>query len=516
MALKLGALGFEVVEGRDLDANQMMKILKDFNDRITGADIALFFYSGHALQADGENYLLPADTRRARLDALVSRATRLRDVLSIMESKTAVNFAILDASRKNTIPEFVSNRENTASRSEPGLARVQAEEGTMLAFSTQPANAAPSSSGRNSLFTRYLLKHLGTAYDVNSDFTEIRRDIYRASNFTQLPWTSSGLLTKTTLRRPAKTGENTTTARSDQALKDELELAYWRAAERGNTVEYFEGYLEQFPQGKFAGLVRLKMAELKLSAVSDTSSPGVSKAPDIVGSKRIALVIGNSDYRHVPKLANPENDAKLVAAVLSDIGFEIVGGAAQINLDKQGTEKLVQQFGRSIAEADAAVFYYAGHGIQVRGNNYLIPTEANTIREADVDFEMFDANLVLRQMEGSGSKLNVLILDACRNNPFGGRGFRSSTGGLAQMQAPEGTIISFSTQPGNIALDGEGANSPYTQALAKVLKKPGLDVFRTFNEIGVAVSGATGGQQQPWVSLSPIKGEFYFAGKSVD
>jgi hypothetical protein len=125
---------------------------------------------------------------------------------------------------------------------------------------------------------------------------------------------------------------------------------------------------------------------------------------------------------------------------------------------------------------------------------------------------MVDANVVLRQMESAGTRLNLVILDACRNNPFGGRGLRATAGGLAQMQAPEGTLISFATQPGNIAQDGSDGHSPYTKALAATIPRAGLDVFRAFNEVGLAVKRATGGAQQPWVSSSPIDGSFYFSG----
>jgi hypothetical protein len=226
--------------------------------------------------------------------------------------------------------------------------------------------------------------------------------------------------------------------------------------------------------------------------------------------KRVALVVGNSSYRHISRLENPANDAKLIAETLSALGFNLVGGGPQIDLDKSHLDAVVQSFGNEVQGADVALFYYSGHGVQVNGSNYLVPVGANPIREADVDFQMLDVALVLRQMEDSRARLKIVILDACRNNPFGGRGLRAVGRGLAQIQAPEGTLISYATQPGNVALDGSDGNSPYTNALARTMHRPGLDVFQTFNEVGLTVKRATGGRQQPWVSSSPIDGNFYF------
>lgn len=231
--------------------------------------------------------------------------------------------------------------------------------------------------------------------------------------------------------------------------------------------------------------------------------------------KRVALVIGNSHYKNVTPLDNPVNDAKLMAETLRALGFVIIGGSAQLDLDKAQFDGVVQGFSDQIQGADVGLFYYAGHGLQVRGQNYLVPVGANPARETDVDFQMVDTALVLRQMEGAGTKLNIVILDACRNNPFGGRGLRGTEGGLAQMRAPEGTLISYATQPGNVARDGANGNSPYTRALADAIRKPGRDIFQTFNAVGLAVKEATGGGQQPWVSSSPIAGNFYFAGQAA-
>ncbi len=231
-----------------------------------------------------------------------------------------------------------------------------------------------------------------------------------------------------------------------------------------------------------------------------------------LADKRVALVVGNSAYANISPLDNPRNDARLMGETLRSLGFTLIGNGPQVDLDKSGLDNAVQSFGLALQGADVGLFFYAGHGVQVRGSNYLVPVGANPTREADVDFQMVDVALVLRQMEGSGTKLNIVILDACRNNPFASRGLRAAEGGLAQMRAPEGTLISFATQPGNVAQDGVGGNSPYTKALAQTIQQPGLDIFQTFNEVGLVVKQTTGGTQQPWVSSSPIAGNFYFAG----
>ena len=235
-------------------------------------------------------------------------------------------------------------------------------------------------------------------------------------------------------------------------------------------------------------------------------------AGSALADNRVALVIGNSAYQNVRPLDNPKNDARLIADTLRSLGFSIVGGGPQLDVDKASVDRAVQAFGAQLQGADVGLFYYAGHGVQVSGANHLVPIDANPVRQSDVDFQMLDANVVLRQMADSGTKLNIVILDACRNNPFGDRSLRGGTRGLAQMQAPEGTLISFATQPGNVAQDGSDGDSPYTKALAQAMRKPGLDIFRTFNEVGIAVASATGGAQQPWISLSPIRGDFYFSG----
>jgi peptidoglycan hydrolase-like protein with peptidoglycan-binding domain len=223
-------------------------------------------------------------------------------------------------------------------------------------------------------------------------------------------------------------------------------------------------------------------------------------------------VIGNGRYEHVPRLTNPANDAKLIADTLRDLGFELVGGSAQIDLDRGGLERAIRDFSYRLSPGSVGFFYYSGHGIQLRGANFLVPVNANPTSARDADFELVDANVLLRQMEDSGASLNVVILDACRNNPFGGRGLKDIGAGLAQMQAPRGTVIAYATQPGGVAADGEGLNSPYTAALARLMKRPGLGILEMFNQVAVAVDQATRHSQQPWTALSPITEDLYLAG----
>lgn len=248
-----------------------------------------------------------------------------------------------------------------------------------------------------------------------------------------------------------------------------------------------------------------------------------------MADNRVALVVGNSRYETAGTLANPENDAQLMADTLRSLGFTVVGGGAQLNLGEDKFRHIVKQFGDQLRESSVGLFYYAGHGVEIDGSNYLVPVDADVTKEADVDF-LLDVNLVLRQMAGARTKLNVVILDACRNNPFAsgramamGRGRDSeeirmrdigvAKGGLAQMSTPESTLIAFATQPGQTAADGGAGDSPYTRAMAEVIKTPGLGVLDVFNQVGMQVQEATRRNQRPqrpWFSSSPLGATFYF------
>jgi formylglycine-generating enzyme required for sulfatase activity len=226
---------------------------------------------------------------------------------------------------------------------------------------------------------------------------------------------------------------------------------------------------------------------------------------------RIALVIGNSDYASGP-LPNPANDAKMIGETLSNLGFEVI---ARRNADQNTMKRAIQEFGSRLEKAGpgaVGLFYYAGHGVQLSGRNYLIPTTAQIDREGDVEIEAVSADWVIEQMRYARNRLNIVILDACRNNPFT-RSMRSVDHGLATMDAPAGILIAYSTAPGAVAADGSGRNSPYTEALSLAMRDLHEPVEQVFKRVRVGVMSATSGKQVPWESSS-LTGDFYFAAPS--
>ena len=220
--------------------------------------------------------------------------------------------------------------------------------------------------------------------------------------------------------------------------------------------------------------------------------------------QRVALVIGNSAYQDAP-LANPVNDATDMAKALENAGFKVI---LRRNAGMREMRQAIRQFATELRRADAGLFYFAGHGVQVRGNNYLVPVAAELQSEADVEDLAIDANYVLRTMEESQVKVSIVVLDACRNNPFA-RSFRSASRGLAQMNAATGSLIAFATAPGAVAADGSGRNGVYTKHLLNSLRQRDTDILKVFQRTRAGVVKETAGRQTPWESTSLI-GDFYF------
>ncbi|MGZ5824224.1 MAG: caspase family protein, partial [Hyphomicrobium sp.] len=261
------------------------------------------------------------------------------------------------------------------------------------------------------------------------------------------------------------------------------------------------------------------IARVPLAAALASLAASLLLALPAHAEKRVALVVGNSAYKEVGQLANPVNDANAIASALKSSGFEVILG---VDVDKRGFDNKVRDFAGLLESADVAIFFYAGHGLQVAGRNYLIPVDAHLQGERDLDFDAENLDFILKQMElGRADKTNIVFLDACRDNPFSqnlarSMGTRSTSigKGLAQVDTGVGTFIAYSTQPGNVALDGKGKNSPFTAALAKHVKEPGRDLTSVMIEVRKDVLAATGGKQVPW-DHSALTGEFYFQPTAV-
>ncbi|MDK9723540.1 MAG: S41 family peptidase [Sterolibacteriaceae bacterium MAG5] len=279
-------------------------------------------------------------------------------------------------------------------------------------------------------------------------------------------------------------------------------------ADRAKVEEFFTLYKDAV-RSSIAVHPATATVQAKAAPAAGAKPPKAAPAPEAgppgADEKRVALVIGNGAYPSSP-LKNPVNDARAISGKLKALGFEVI---TRENVAQKDMTRAITQFGEKLARKGAVgLFYYAGHGMQVRGKNYLIPVDAQISSEASVRSEAIDVDAMLEQL--STSALGIVILDACRNNPFERR-FRGAAGGLAQMDAPKGTLIAYATAPGKVASDGDGKNGLYTQELLKVLDERGLKVEDVFKRVRRQVADATADQQVPWESSS-LTGDFYFAG----
>ena len=249
---------------------------------------------------------------------------------------------------------------------------------------------------------------------------------------------------------------------------------------------------------KFTVLVS-SLLLLCVSVVEAAQERGIKLSVD-----RLALVIGNGAYQNAP-LKNPTNDAEDMAATLKKLGFKVI---LNKNADQRIMEDSIRYFGRQLRNGDVGLFYFAGHGVQVEGRNYLIPIDARIESESDVKYEAVDAGRILGKMEDAENRLNIVILDACRNNPYA-RVFRSDQSGLARMDAPTGSLVAYSTAPGEVAADGPDRNGIFTKYLIQHMMTPNLSIEQVLKRVRIDVARQTNGRQIPW-EYSSLMGDFYF------
>lgn len=234
------------------------------------------------------------------------------------------------------------------------------------------------------------------------------------------------------------------------------------------------------------------------------SGAAAGSAGTALHEERLALVIGNSTYREGP-LPNPANDARAMSIKLQQLGFKVV---ERENAGLEEMRKSVRDFGNQLALGDVGLFYFAGHGIQSNGTNYLIPVDADIQDETELATRAFNASELLEKMDAAKNRINIVVLDACRNNPLA-RKVRSAARGLATMEQGSGTLIAFATKPGSTSSDGDASHGLYTEELLNALSAPGLSVEEVFKQVRMEVSRRSGGEQIPWENSS-LLGNFYF------
>jgi hypothetical protein len=243
---------------------------------------------------------------------------------------------------------------------------------------------------------------------------------------------------------------------------------------------------------------------------SSVKGPKLISMEQLSGSvdhfERVALVVGNSQYPLVGELRNPENDAKDMAEALRKLNFNVT---LKLNADQQEMEIAIQDFGDRIQKESVALFYYAGHGVQLEGNNYLIPVQSGIKQARDVRYKAVDLNMVIDVMDYAENGKNIIILDACRNNPFPKEKSRNASLGLARTNVPAGSLIAYATSPGSVAIDGEGRNGIYTSYLLENIYTPGIPVEMVFKRVLQGVASDTERKQIPWMSSS-LDIDFYF------
>ena len=254
------------------------------------------------------------------------------------------------------------------------------------------------------------------------------------------------------------------------------------------------------------GTIQVTIYARDKDSVPATPLAAITPTKRTIPGNRTALVIGNSQY-DVGALKNPTNDAQDMANTLRQLGFTVI---LQLNATQEQMEEAISHFGRQLYQGGVGLFYYAGHGVQVGGENYLIPTRARIESESDVRYKAVNAGQVLGKMGEARNGLNIVILDACRDNPFS-RSFRSSARGLAIVNSAQakGTLIAYATSPGKVANDGEERNGLYTKYLLQNMQVPGIPVEQVFKRVLQGVERETNGKQSPWTSSS-FSGDFYF------
>jgi uncharacterized caspase-like protein len=493
----LAELNFQVEWVRDGSIGKVRQALSRIKQKAeaAGPDSVVFFYfSGHAAEDGTRNYMIlnervPQQTaklplpewKRANLPVI---GLPYREVTSFLATvKTKARFVVIDSHYDLDEPELF----------EPG--QVFATQGRPL------LNAADSNNYSLALSSALLTPGL----TVDGMFKRVQVRVAEVTNGRQIPFSANKTGKDFILNETSNPADVLPTSEAGNAI---LEEPLWISVKDSRAIPLLNVYLRRFPEGKHAAEAQKQIDETaRLDAISakQTHPQSVSRL-----GRRVALVIGNSAYQQADPLLNPVNDARGIAAALKGLGFESV--LEGYDLGRDAMLKSLKSFGETAKGADWAVVYYAGHGMEVKGANYLIPVDAKLGDEEDVEEEAVPVSRLLDRLQDV-ARIKVFILDACRDNPFATRmfrrrGVRGGGKGLAEIHADSGTLIAFATSPGDSALDGEGENSPYAKALIDHFGDQGREIRLMFGSVADSVQEATCKKQLPWIS-SPLGGKSY-------
>jgi len=485
MSAALRALRFDVKqldEGSITDFRFKLDELKRSVEAAGPSSIVFFYFSGHAAEDGSKNYIIlneklpstPKDQsaaawRKAVLPKIGVPFAEITHGLSALT--TRATFVVIDSH---------------LDRDEPSLF----ETGQLFATQGRPAlNAADSNNYSIALSSALLTPGL----DAEEIFKGVQVKVAQVTNGRQIPFWKNQIKGVLTLNPSASL------VRQDLQDNAWLEDSLWNTVKDSKDSELLQVYLQRFPDGTHTKEVKTQMEEINRLRVIAPARETVKDSARKV--RRVALVIGNSTYQNANQLRNPSKDAQAVAEALRGLDFEVV--QEERDLGRDAMVRALKSFSETAKGSDWAVVYYAGHGMEVKGTNYLIPVDAKLADEEDAEEEAVPMSRLFDRLKDV-SGIKVLILDACRDNPFATRMYRRgiSRGGMSrgfrEVHAESGTLIAYATNPGDTALDGEGEHSPYVSALLKEIVQRGVDIRIMFSSVYESVEAATNKRQQPW------------------
>ena len=496
-AKTLTELNFQVEWVRDGAIGNVRQALSRIKEKAEAAgpgSVVFFYFSGHAAEDGTHNYMIlnervPQQTAKLPLPKwkkanLPVIGLPYREVTSFLASlKTTASFVVINSHYDLDEPELFEAGQVFATQGRPLL------------------NAADSNNYSLALSSALLTPGL----TVDGLFKRVQVRVAEVTNGRQIPFFSNKIGNDFILN---EAGDLPDIVPASEGGDTVLEEPLWISVKDSKDVQLLTVYLRRFPAGKHASEAQKQIDETTRVASIAAKQEHLRGGSRL--GRRVALVIGNSAYQKADGLPNPVNDAHGIAAALKGLGFETVQEG--YDLGRDAMLKSLKSFGEAAKGADWAVVYYAGHGMEVKGANYLIPIDAKLEDEEDVEEEAVPVSRLIDRLQDVAG-IKVFILDACRDNPFATRmfrrrGVRGGGKGLAEIHADSGTLIAFATSPGDSALDGDGEHSPYAKALIDHLGDQGSEIRLMFGSVADSVQDATRKEQLPWIS-SPLGGKFY-------